>query len=116
LRTTPALRYLGGYHGHQGADVVWRILVEDAQELTSTELRELRVARRRTRQQKQHSANKFESEIEIFQVEEAAAQQYFFGYLTVTKMASKDSEFLQLVLCIHGFGLPRTTRCLWRRS
>ena len=42
-------------------------------------------------------ANKFVDELEIFQVEEAVAQQYFFGYLTITQMAAESSEFLHLI-------------------
>ena len=40
---------------------------------------------------------KFVDELEIFQVEEAAAQQYFFGYLTITQKAAEDGEFLSLI-------------------
>jgi hypothetical protein len=55
------------------------------------------VARRQRHQRKQPVAKKFVDELKIFQVEEAAAQQYFFGYLTVTQMAVENSEFLELV-------------------
>ncbi|MGO9060275.1 MAG: hypothetical protein ACLQU2_23270 [Candidatus Binataceae bacterium] len=42
-------------------------------------------------------ANKFADELKIFQEEEAAAQQYFYAYLTVAEMAERDSELLQLI-------------------
>ena len=48
-------------------------------------------------QRRRPVANKFVDELAIFQVEEAAAQQYFFGYLTVTQMAAENSEFLKLI-------------------
>jgi hypothetical protein len=55
------------------------------------------VARRRRHQQRQPVAKKFVDELELFQAEEAAAQQYFFGYLTVTQMAAENSKFLNLI-------------------
>jgi hypothetical protein len=42
-------------------------------------------------------ANKFADELKIFQEEEAAAQQYFYAYLTVAEGAKRDSELLQLI-------------------
>jgi len=42
-------------------------------------------------------ASKFAAELKIFQEEEAAAQQYFYAYLTVAEVAKRDSELLQLI-------------------
>jgi hypothetical protein len=42
-------------------------------------------------------ANKFADELNIFQAEETAAQQYFYAYLTVAERAAGDSELLQLI-------------------
>jgi hypothetical protein len=42
-------------------------------------------------------AKKFIDELKIFHAEEAAAQQYFFAYVTVGEMAAADSELLKLI-------------------
>src|SRR6476659_9179663 len=55
------------------------------------------LARRRRRQQRRPVANKFADELNIFQAEETAAQQYFYAYLTVAERAAGDSELLQLI-------------------
>lgn len=39
-------------------------------------------------------ANKFLSELKIFQTEEATAQQYFFAYLSIRGMAAENKDVL----------------------